>query len=59
MDQIELFPKRGRIVPEYNDSSIRELISPPFRIIYKLNNSTATVVHIWRSERLLRLKSGE
>ena len=54
MGQIELFPKSGRIVPEYNDPSIRELISPPFRIVYKLHNSTATVVHVWRSERLLQ-----
>ena len=54
MGQIELFPKSGRIVPEYNDPSIRELISPPFRIIYKLHNSTATVVHVWRGERLLQ-----
>ena len=28
-------PDRGRVVPEFNQSSLRELIHPPFRIVYR------------------------
>jgi hypothetical protein len=51
------FPKSGRVVPEFDDSSIRELIVPPFRVVYKLDKTRATVVRVWRSERLMQLES--
>lgn len=48
-------PDRGRIVPEFNQASLRELIHPPFRIVYKRKARGISVVRIWRSERLLKL----
>lgn len=48
-------PEKGRIVPEFGQSFLRELIHPPFRIVYKLDAKTIRVVRVWRSERLLRL----
>ena len=53
LSQIELFPRSGRIVPEYNDPSIRELVIPPFRVVYRLDEARANVVRVWRSERLM------
>ena len=32
--RLELFPRCGRIVPEFNNESIRELICEVYRIIY-------------------------
>jgi toxin ParE1/3/4 len=45
---LEDFPKMGRIVPEMNDRSIREVFSHNYRIIYKFENDTIkilTVIH--------------
>ncbi len=48
-------PEIGRIVPEFAEPKIRELIHPPFRIVYWLDNETIHVIRVWRSERLLQL----
>lgn len=48
-------PEIGRIVPEFGQTFLRELIHPPFRIVYRLDPGRARIVRVWRSERLLRL----
>ena len=48
-------PKIGRIVPEFNDDSIREIIHVPFRVVYLLEEQTIHITRVWRSERLLKL----
>ena len=35
---LKKFPKSGRIVPELNDETIKELIAGNYRIIYSLKN---------------------
>ena len=51
-------PDMGRVVPEFGQKYLRELIHPPFRIVYKREAKKVRVVRVWRSERLLDL-SGE
>ena len=34
--QISDFPLSGRLVPEYEEYKVREVIEPPYRIIYRL-----------------------
>jgi len=36
VEQLENFPKSGRIVPEKNDETIREIIFGNYRIFYKM-----------------------
>ena len=48
-------PDIGRIVPEFEQSFLRELIHPPYRIVYRHDKKRVRVVRVWRSERLLRL----
>ena len=48
-------PEIGCIVPEFAESKIRELIHPPFRIVYWLDSQTVNIIRVWRSERLLQL----
>lgn len=48
-------PEIGRIVPEFAEPNIRELIHPPFRVVYWLDNPIIHVIRVWRSERLLQL----
>lgn len=48
-------PRKGRVVPEFEQPTLRELIHPPFRMVYRVQGSTVGVVRVWRSERLLQL----
>ena len=53
--QLDSFPKSGRIVPELGLANVRELIYPPFRIVYRLDRDSIWIVRIWRSERMLKI----
>lgn len=55
VEELAIHPDRGRIVPEFNRPPIRELIHPPFRIVYRRYKEKISVVRVWRSERLMRL----
>lgn len=48
-------PDMGRVVPEFEVEYLRELIRPPFRIVYRRDRSRVRIVRIWRSERLLKM----
>ncbi len=52
-------PEIGRIVPEFGQTFLREIIHPPFRIVYRRDTSRVQVVRVWRSERLLRLSPSD
>lgn len=48
-------PDIGRVVPEFNDDSIRELIHSPYRVVYLREAKSVKVIRVWRSEKLLKL----
>jgi toxin ParE1/3/4 len=50
-----MHPDIGRVVPEFNDELIRELIHSPFRIVYLRERKSINMIRVWRSERLLHL----
>lgn len=54
-EELSAHPERGRVVPEFNSSHLRELIHPPFRIIYRRFSNKVSAVCVWRSERLMQL----
>lgn len=49
-------PDIGRMVPEFQEPTIRELIHPPFRIVYLRQEDSINIVRVWRSERILKLE---
>lgn len=51
-------PDMGRVVPEFDQPFLRELIHPPFRIVYRRDPQRVRIVRVWRSERLLHLPMG-
>ncbi|MDZ7791054.1 MAG: type II toxin-antitoxin system RelE/ParE family toxin [Xanthomonadales bacterium] len=58
LDQAEslaIHPDMGRVVPEFDQIWLRELIHPPFRIVYKRESDCVRIVRVWRSEQLLKL----
>ena len=54
-ERLTLYPDSGRVVPEFGMKDLREIISPPFRIVYRREKWKILIVRIWRSERLLKL----
>ena len=56
--QVELLvghSDKGRVVPEFDQPFLRELIHPPFRIVYRRDPAQIRIARVWRSEHLLRL----
>lgn len=54
-ERLTLYPDSGRVVPEFAAKDLREIIQPPFRIVYRRQKGRIIIVRIWRSERLLKL----
>ncbi len=53
VERLALYPESGRIVPELGSAAVRELIHPPFRVVYRVGTDHLWVIRVWRSERLL------
>ena len=47
------FPMRGRVVPEFDDESIRELIARSYRIVYRLKreDELIEIIRFWHASR--------
>ena len=45
------FPDLGRMVPEIEDPFLREIIEPPFRVIYERQEDVIRVLAVLRFER--------
>jgi plasmid stabilization system protein ParE len=52
-DRLTEFPESGRIVPEFGDPHIREIIRRPCRIVYRLNERRRLVeiARVWHAAR--------
>jgi len=55
VERLADFPQSGRLVPEFGGAHLREIIHPPFRIVYRLDEIRVRIVRVWRSERLLKM----
>ncbi len=55
VERLSDFPESGRIVPEFGIVNLREVLQPPFRIVYRLGRRQVRVVRVWRSERTIRI----
>ncbi len=47
------FPRIGRIVPEFREDRLREIILTPYRIVYEIddNYSPLSVLRVWHGAR--------
>lgn len=55
IERLAQHPDLGRVVPEFGRTFLKELIQPPYRIVYRRDADAVRIVRIWRSERCLRL----
>ncbi|MEW6543205.1 MAG: type II toxin-antitoxin system RelE/ParE family toxin, partial [Nitrospirota bacterium] len=53
VEQLPAFPESGRIVPEYQEPTLREIIRPPYRIVYRLRQEEVHVITVHHAARLL------
>lgn len=53
VDLLREHPLLGRIVPERRRASLREVIHPPYRIVYRFQKPAASieVLRIWHGAR--------
>jgi len=51
IDHLEQFPLMGRHVPEREREDLRELIKPPYRIVYRVSDAVK-ILTIFRGSRL-------
>lgn len=51
-EQIALFPRAGRMVPDFGQESVRELIVGEYRIVYRVEEDVAVILTVFRSSRL-------
>ena len=47
--QLARFPDSGRMVPEHGRTEIRELIRPPYRIVYRRRPEIVEILLVFRS----------
>ncbi|GBR73526.1 toxin doc [Candidatus Termititenax aidoneus] len=52
--KLELFPKIGRVVPEYADNNLRELFHGNYRIVYRIKKDLVEIVTLAHSAQLLK-----
>jgi plasmid stabilization system protein ParE len=53
IERLTQFPESGRIVPEFEEPAIRELIRRPCRIVYRVRHTERTVeiARVWHAAR--------
>ena len=47
--QLKAFPDSGRVVPERGQADIRELVRPPYRIVYRRRQNVVEILLVFRS----------
>ena len=52
--RLEEFPNFGREIPELSKSIYREVVVGPCRVFYRIDSESVHILHVMRSERLLR-----
>ena len=50
------FPFSGRVVPEFDDDSLREQFAYSYRIIYRIQEQTVTIAAVIHGKQLLELE---
>jgi toxin ParE1/3/4 len=57
--QLSNFPKRGRVVPEFGNEEIREIIVGNYRVIYRIELKSIQILCVFEGHRLIPIKSEE
>jgi addiction module RelE/StbE family toxin len=53
VETLKVFPEIGRIVPEYGDPKIREIIYRNYRIVYQIEERAVEIITVSHGSKLL------
>lgn len=59
VDMLETFPKLGRMVPDYKDETVRELVIGTHRLIHGLDNEGVLVLAFIHGSRNILRRLGD
>jgi addiction module RelE/StbE family toxin len=54
VDQLEAHPKSGSPPPELKGARYRQIVEPPCRVFYRFDGECILILHVIRSEQLLK-----
>ena len=49
-------PTRGRIVPEFNQENLRELLIDNYRLVYRIKKTSIEVITVFEGHRKIKAK---
>ena len=52
---LETYPNMGRVVPEFENQKIRELIEGNYRIVYRTSSDRVEIIRVHHSSRNLKI----
>ena len=53
VERLEAFPRSDRVVPEFKDDRLREIVWGSYRIVYQLLDETIEVLTVYHAARIL------
>jgi toxin ParE1/3/4 len=59
VERLSDFAESGRVIPEFEESGVRELVVRPYRIAYRVDGDEIRIIKIHHSSRVLRLSDIE
>lgn len=53
VERLSVFPELGRVVPEFKDATIREIIHRPCRVVYRIKagHNLVEIARVWHAAR--------
>jgi toxin ParE1/3/4 len=54
VERLALFPKSGSVPPEIPHLPYRQVIAPPCRVLYRIDDQDILIIFVMRSEERLR-----
>jgi toxin ParE1/3/4 len=55
-ENLSQFSTRGRIVPEFNQKNLRELLIENYRLVYRVNSKNIEIITVFEGHRQLKAK---
>lgn len=54
VERLRGFPESGRIVPEFGNPKLREVIVSPYRIVYRIADPEVHILRIWHGKQEIK-----
>lgn len=58
-ENLSHFPKRGRVVPEFSQENLRELLIENYRLVYRVKPTSIEILTVFEGHRQIRKKGVE